>query len=64
MEAVWMAGKDGKKYPQLQESEQFFNDIFEKWRKNMDDDDVRLDTLEKIRKWRQDMIGLYYFDAK
>lgn len=64
MEAVWMAGKDGKNYPQLQESEQLFNDIFEKWRKNMDDDDVRLDTLEKIRKWRQDMIGLYYFDAK
>ena len=60
-EAVWMACKDCKNYPKLLESEKLFNEIFERWRKNMDDDNVRLDTLDKVRQWRQEMIKLYYF---
>lgn len=60
-EAIWMACKDCKKYPKLQESEAFFKGLFETWKAQMESDDMRLDTLEKLRKWRQEAIRLYFF---
>lgn len=63
-EGIWMACKDCKRYPNLEESEAFFKSVFEKWRVNMESDDERLDALDKIRKWRQDMIRVYYFNGQ
>jgi hypothetical protein len=63
-EAVWMACKNCKDYPKLEESVKLFNDVFEQWHKKMDDDDTRTDVLAKIRQWRQDMINLYFFNDK
>lgn len=60
-EAVWMAGC--KKYPKLQESESLYNQVFEEWRGDMDGTDTRLETLRKLRDWRQDMVRLYFFGA-
>lgn len=60
-EAVWMACNKLDKYPMLHESQRFFQAIFKTWHKNMDNDNIRLDSLSKIRDWRQKMIRLYYF---
>ncbi len=63
-EAIWMAGKRCKDYPKLEESLDFFKKQFNKWHKNMDDDQVRLDALTQLREWRREMVDLYYFDGK
>lgn len=60
-ESIWMAGCNCMKYPKLEESLQFYQDVFNKWRDHMDDDEVRLDSLTKLREWRREMIDLYYF---
>jgi hypothetical protein len=60
-EAIWMAGKDIDKYPQLSSSESSYNDMFKKWNANKEDDKVRLDTLTSLREWRRKMLDLYYF---
>lgn len=61
-EAIWMACKNCDKYPNLKESLTFYNQLFETWRKQMDDQQTRLNTLQELRTWRQQMIRLYYFD--
>lgn len=63
-EAVWMAGNHCKDYPKLEESVDFFKKLFDKWHKNMDDDQTRLDSLTQLRSWRRDMVDLYYFAGK
>lgn len=60
-EGIWMACKNCEKYPKLKESLSFYNVLFEKWYKNMEDQETRLQTLQELRAWRQDMIRLYYF---
>lgn len=60
-EAVWMAGKRCKDYPKLEESVDFFKKLFDRWHKNMDDEQTRLDSLTQVREWRQEMVDLYYF---
>jgi hypothetical protein len=60
-EALQMAGNHPEKYPRLESSLQFHQDLFDKWHANMDDDKVRLETLDKLREWRRQMIDLYYF---
>jgi hypothetical protein len=62
-EAIWMAQDKVGKYPKLEESCGFYNDVFKKWKDNMDDDTTRLETLNQLREWRQKMIDLYYFAA-
>lgn len=62
-EAVWMAGCSCKEYPNLEESLEFYENNFQKWHKNMDDDENRLQVLEELRAWRQKMIELYYFKS-
>lgn len=63
-EAVWMAGNHCKDYPKLKESVDFFKKLFDKWHKNMDDEQIILDILTQIRDCRRDMVDLYYFDGK
>lgn len=62
-EAIWMAGKRCKDYPKLEESADFFKKQFDKWHKNMDNDQVRLDALTQLREWRREMVDLYYFNG-
>ncbi len=62
-EAVWMAVSKTNKYPMLEESEAFYNGVFEEWRQDMDGAQTRLDTLRKLRDWRQEMVRLYFFGA-
>ena len=63
-EGIWMAGNHCKDYPKLEESVDFFQKQFDKWHKNMDDDQVRLDALTQLREWRREMVDLYYFNGK
>jgi hypothetical protein len=60
-EAVWMAVCKTGKYPMLEESEAFYTNVFEEWRQDMDGTQTRLDTLRKLRDWRQEMVRLYFF---
>lgn len=60
-ESIWMAGCTCPKYPKLEESASFYEAVFKKWYNNMDNDNVRLETLVILREWRQQMIELYYF---
>jgi hypothetical protein len=62
-EAVWMAACKMGKYPMLEESEVFYTGVFEEWRQDMDGTQTRLDTLRKLREWRQEMVRLYFFGA-
>ena len=61
-EAIWMAGEKCKEYAKLEESETFYNNLFNEWKSNMENDEVRLDVLSKLREWRREMIELYYFN--
>lgn len=61
-EGIWMACNHCEDYPKLKDSEKFWNDTFDKWYKNMDDEQVRLKCLAEIRAWRQEMIKVYYFE--
>jgi hypothetical protein len=63
-ESIWMAGNHCKDYPKLQESLNFFKKQFDKWYKNMDDEQTRLDSLTQLREWRREMVDLYYFNSK
>jgi hypothetical protein len=60
-EAKWMACSNCDKYPLLEESIELFDKVFKEWHANMDDDNIRLSTLTKIRDWRRKMIDIYYF---
>ena len=60
-EGLQMAGDHPEKFPRLESSLQFHQSVFDKWHANMDDEKVRLETLEKLREWRRQMIDLYYF---
>ncbi len=62
-EAVWMAVCKTGKYTLLEESEVFYTRVFEEWRHDMDGTQTRLDTLRKLRDWRQEMVRLYFFGA-
>lgn len=64
IEGIWMAGKQCKDYPKLEESADFFKNLFDKWHKNMDDKEIILDTLTQLREWRREMVDLYYFNDK
>ena len=48
-------------YPLLEESAQFFDDVFEEWHASMDEEKTRLATLSKMRDWRRKAIEVYYF---
>lgn len=63
-ESIWMAGNHCKDYPKLEESLDFFKKQFDKWYKNMDDEQTRLDSLTQLREWRREMVDLYYFNSK
>lgn len=63
-ESIWMAGNHCKDYPKLEESLVFFKKQFDKWYKNMDDEQTRLDSLTQLREWRREMVNLYYFNGK
>jgi hypothetical protein len=58
-EAIWMAGQSVGTYPKLVESQSFYRLLYDSWHSNMDDDAVRLVTLDKLRAWRRDMIDTY-----
>lgn len=58
-EAIWMAGQSVGTYPKLAESQTFYRLLYDTWHSNMDDDTVRLATLDKLRAWRRDMIDAY-----
>ncbi len=58
-EAIWMAGQSIGTYPKLAESQTFYKLLYDTWHANMDDDAVRLVTLDKLRAWRRDMIDAY-----
>ena len=64
MEGVWMACNRCADYPKLEESVDFFKNLFKEWHANMDDDKIRLDTLTKLREWRREMVDLYYFNGE
>ena len=61
VEGLQMAGNHPEKYPGLESSLQLNQEAFDMWHANMDDDKIRLETLEKLREWRRKMIDLYYF---
>jgi hypothetical protein len=60
-EAVWMACDHCGDYKNLEESVDFFKELFKQWHSNMDDDTTRLSTLSKLRDWRREMVEIYYF---
>jgi hypothetical protein len=64
VEGIWMAGNHCKDYPKLEESVDFFKKLFDKWHKNMDDEQTRLVSLTQLREWRREMVDLYYFNGK
>lgn len=64
IEGIWMAGKQCKDYPKLEKSADFFKTLFDKWHKNMENEEIILDTLTQLREWRREMVNLYYFNGK
>ena len=60
-EGIWTAGCKCREYFMLEESLPFYNDVFNVWKVHKDSDDVRLETLTKLREWRRKMIDAYYF---
>lgn len=60
-EAKWMACENCDKYPLLEESIKFYDEVFTEWHANMDNEEIRLNTLTKLRDWRRKMIDIYYF---
>lgn len=59
-EAIWMAGDQLHLYPSLQPSKTLFNRLFTQWHAHMDDHQVRLETLQQLRTWRQEIIKAVY----
>ena len=60
-EAIQMAGNTCDRYPKLEESLGIHESLFKVWGAQKDDDGIRLDTLEKLRQWRREVLRLYYF---
>ena len=60
-EAIWMAAQQPGNYPKLENSASFYQTLFDKWRANMDLDSTRIEVLQALRTWRQEMIRLYFF---
>jgi hypothetical protein len=61
-EGVWMSCKRCAEYPKLEESVEFFKNLFKEWHDKMDDEKTRLEVLDKLRSWRREMVDLYYFE--
>lgn len=59
-EALWMAGKDVNKYPYLKESEEFYQGLFDSWVSNRNNDDVKVEVLNKLREKRRQLIDTYF----
>lgn len=62
IEAKWMACDKINNYPLLEDSIDLYNSLFDNWLKNKDNKDVILETLTKLRKRRQELIEIYYFN--
>ena len=60
-EAVWMASTNISNITNLDSSLDFYNSTFEFWHKDMESDEIRLQTLAKMRDWRREMMEEYYF---
>jgi hypothetical protein len=59
-EAIWMAGKDLSKYPYLDDSMTFYQNIFTTWINNKSNDDVKLEILNQLRQRRRQLIDIYF----
>ena len=59
-EAMWMAGSSHGKYPMLDESLPFHENIFDAWYAHVEDVDERAVVLDKMRTWRRQASELYF----
>ena len=59
-EAIWMAGSERKTYPMLEDSLPLYSGLFDEWYARVDDANVRIVVLDKLRKWRREASELYF----
>lgn len=63
-EAVWLAGTKVDLYPKLKEHVVWYNMMFRYWLDNRDNDTIRLEVAEKLRKRRKELINTYILNEK
>jgi hypothetical protein len=62
IEAKWMACEEINNYPLLEDSIDYYNNLFNNWLNNYDNNKIILETLTKLRKRRQQLIEIYFFN--
>jgi len=61
-EAQMLATTKTNKFPLLNESVIFYNDLFNEWFKNRNDESKIMEIADKLRIHRKKLIAIYFFD--
>lgn len=59
-EAVWLAGPDLQKYPHLEVSVPFYQELFVYWKEERNNDKTKKDVLLALRERRRQLIDEYF----
>lgn len=62
-EAVWLAVRDFREYPYLEDAPTFYNQQMERWLVHQEDEAVLSEILSELRTMRKSIIQVYYIQA-
>jgi hypothetical protein len=63
-EAIWLAGKNVSKYPNMTEDAKFMNESFRYWLDNKDDKEIKLEIADQLRQKRKELVHEYVLNEK
>lgn len=59
-EAIWLAGPNVNQYPFLEESQHFYEGLFNTWLAGKHDENTKKDVLAHLRERRRQLIDVYF----